>query len=262
MGYSGLLFWMVCLAASFLAGARIGKNRLAASAVSVGCAAMLVLRAFFRHFPDVEFTLLPFGWYAAVHAWWAGPFAFHLFGAAIRQLRNRREKAALGLLALIFFFAVAYQGWATVKLDPSMLQGTPNADGVVHQSTKFSCGAAAAATLLTRIGYPTTEREMALRCGTNAVTGTDEIAVAFCLREKLVGTDKQVRMIRADWATLLGTPLPVLATIRHSLVLDHWVVVLKTSSERVIVADPTKGIVTLTRDRFMDQWLGVLVAVR
>lgn len=252
---------ILSLTGGFFAGLRIRENRRVGSAVAVICAAMLILRALFRHFPDIEFALFPFGWYGPIHVWWAVPFAFMLFGVGIGQLRSRREKWALGMLAAALFFATVYQGWATVRIDPAELRGVPNADGVVFQTTKFSCGAAAAATLLTRIGEPTTEREMALRCGTNAVTGTDEIAVGLCLRKKMAGTGKAVRVIRADWAALRRISLPAMATIRLSMLLDHWVVILKVTPDRVTVADPSNGIRTVSRERFLDQWLGVLVVV-
>ena len=261
MGYSGLALLIFSLTGSFLLGLRIRGNRALASIVAVVCTLMLVIRAIFRHFPDIEFALLPFGWYSAIHAWWAVPFAFLLFGIGIVQLRSKRERWGLGFLAAALFFATVSHGWATVRLDPDEQNGVPDARCVVFQTTKFSCGAAAAATVLTRIGYPTTEREMAIRCGTNAVTGTDEIAAALCLREKLGATEKQVQVNRAEWDDLRRMPMPVMATNRMSALLDHWVVILKVEPERVTVADPTIGIHPLTRDRFLKQWLGVLVRV-
>ena len=258
----GFAILLVVLAASFVLGHTIGKMRpRTATALSVGCAFLIVVKAFFHHYPDVEFSTIPYAWYAHIQPWWPSFFALMLFGLGIARAGKRREKFGLGLLSAVLFLSLLYTGWARVQSGADRFMSLPNRNGVVLQTTKFSCGAAASATLLTRLGMPASEREMAELSGTNYVTGTDEIAAALGLRRKLDGTDQEVKMIRADWQDLRNLNRPAMANMRLSFLQDHWVVVLEITPESVKIADPSSGIRSLTHSRFLDQWLGVLVFV-
>jgi predicted double-glycine peptidase len=249
------------LIAAFKLGHAIGKrSRRAATVGSVCCAVLIVSKAYFHHHPEVEFDLIPFAGYAHVQAWWPFFFALLLFGSGIAQTPRRREKIALALLSGILFLSVIYKGWATVR-DVDRLMALTNQQNVILQSTKFCCGAAAAATLLTRIGIDTDEREMARLAGTNHVTGTEEIAVALGLRRKLAGSGRRAMIIRADWDEIRRLNGPAMANIRLSFLQDHWVVILDTTPDTVTIADPSTGIQSMSRNRFLAQWLGMLVFV-
>ncbi len=258
----GFAILILSLIIAFGIGHIIGKtSRRTATVVSVACALLIVLKAYFHHYPDVEFSLILSVRYAYIQPWWPSFFALMLFGLGIGQAATRREKIGLGLLSTVLFLTVLYKGWATLSTDPERFLALPNRNGVVLQTTKFSCGAAASATLLTRLGISTSEREMAALSGTNPVTGTGEIAVALGLRRKLDGSGRQVAMIRAGWNDLRRLKRPAMANIRLSFLQDHWVVVLDTTADTVTIADPSTGIRTLPRKRFLAQWLGVLVFV-
>jgi ABC-type bacteriocin/lantibiotic exporter with double-glycine peptidase domain len=102
---------------------------------------------------------------------------------------------------------------------------------------------------------------MARRCGTNALTGTDEFAMCRGLRGKLAGRGWRVRLDRGEWADILALNGPAMAALRESPGEDHWVVVLGADSRRIVVGDPRHGPVCFTREWFLDRWRGVLVTV-
>lgn len=250
------------LITALVLGLVIGKkSKPAATIVSVFCALMILAKAFFHYHPDVEFSMIPFVWYARIEPWWASFFALMLFGLGIAQASKRREKFGLGLLSGVLFLSIAYTGWATVQSGADRYRSYPNRNGVFIQTTEYSCGAAASATLLTRLGMSTSEREMARLSGTNYVTGTDEIAVALGLRRKLAGTGRKAAIIRAEWNDIRGLNKPAMVNVRLGFLRDHWIVVLETQPDAVKIADPSTGIRMTSRETFLSQWLGVLVFV-
>ncbi|MCE9582185.1 MAG: hypothetical protein K8T20_06805, partial [Planctomycetes bacterium] len=122
-------------------------------------------------------------------------------------------------------------------------------------------GAAAAATVVTKLGVPATEREMADICGTNAFTGTDEFGVARGLRQKLEGKGVHVEVRGGDWEALRHAVLPAAVTIRFVPWIDHWVVVLEVREEVVIVGDPVRGRKVMAKEEFLSKWRKVMVTV-
>ncbi|MBP7865042.1 MAG: hypothetical protein KA419_03755 [Acidobacteria bacterium] len=254
--------WLVIVAATvcgYLAARRWGRRALG---VSIGlCVAVILARGFCLFFPDIEYRLLPYDWYADVRLILAFPVASLFLGTAIPLVQTR----AVRLLALaLALFIPLFEGLlvvVTLRMDHARLTGRPGTDGVVLQSSPYSCGAAAAATFLNRIGVPCDERRMAELCQTNAMTGTDLFLVCRGLRRALAGKGLRVGLVRAGWEELRQTPLPALATVRLSWRIDHWVVVLAVGPDAVTVGDPLRGLRTLSRRAFLEDWRGVLVTV-
>ncbi|MBI2920498.1 MAG: hypothetical protein HYY18_05380 [Planctomycetes bacterium] len=245
------------LAAGLWIGKREGKRFPVAALCA--CIALIGLRIFWRLYPETEYDLFPFDAYVRVRPWWAIPFA--TLAAGVGAMRMSTRGARLGVAtagALLVVMGLQYV-WLTVRIDHSRMAGEPNADGICPQTTDYTCGAAAAATLVSRLGARATEREMAALCGTNAFTGTDEFGVAAGLRAKLTGTGRRVDVVGADWEGLLRAPKPAAATIRYSPTVDHWVVVLDARPDRVLIADPVRGREDWTRQKFESRWRKVLV---
>lgn len=254
--------WFVIAAAAvcgYLAAKRWGRRALILS-ISL-CAAVILVRGFCLYFPDLEYRLLPFDGYADFRPILAFPVATLFLGTAIPLVRTRAVRLLALAMALFIPLLEGVLVGVTLRMDYSRLTGRPGSDGVVLQSSPYSCGAAAAATLLHRIGVPADERRMAELCRTNALTGTDLFLVCSGLRRALAGKGYRVGLVRAGWEELLKTPLPALATVRLSWRIDHWVVVLAAGPDAVTVGDPLRGLRTLSRREFLDDWLGVLVTV-
>lgn len=63
------------------------------------------------------------------------------------------------------------------------------------------------------------------------------------------------------WERLGRTHLPVMATTRLSLLIDHWVVIKKWSGDSVTLIDPLRGEVVTARSTFEKNWRHVLVTL-
>jgi hypothetical protein len=253
----GLLF-AACWAAGLWIGGRSKPVALAAAALTFG---MIALRALFRFRPEIEYPLLSFNLYSAMRPLWVFPFAFISLGIGARQVSRLPLRAAAGIAALALFAFALQPPWARATFDPREYAGAPDRDGVCLQTHDFTCGAAAAATLLTQIGIRTNEREMEQLCGATPVTGTDEITVCRALRTRLSGTGYRVTLERPGLDHLARCSRPVLARIKSDLLRDHWVVLLAMNDRTAILADPLMGKVQVPVDEFCADWRGIIVAV-
>lgn len=252
-------FFAGAYGAGWVAGRREGRLALIVTAV---CLFFLLLRAFFRYFPDVEYALLRFDGYASVRAWWMFPFALAILGVGTRRMGTRNARIGVAVMAGVLFVRVSILLQASAGFAASDLEGKPDEHGVCRQTSSYSCGAAAAATQLARMGIPADEREMAKRCGTNRFTGTDEFAVCRGLRGKLAEHGGgRVDVVRSDWEGLRRTRLPAMATVRFGFMVDHWLVVLEVEGDEVLLGDPARGRIVQSKERFLEGWRGVLVTV-
>jgi predicted double-glycine peptidase len=253
---------VLILVGSYAAGAWLGYCRKSVVTAAVaGCLGMVLLRVLFRYLPDLEYALAPYDGYALVRPWWALPFGFVILGTGLKQMKSRIGRNLVTVFAACLMVLVGQRIVLTViyNYDPARCSGTVGEDLVCRQTTGFTCGAAAAATFLAQSGIESTEREMAILCGTNAVTGTDEFGICRGLRRKLGDAGSGVRVVRSDWEDLKNGPCPAMATVKWGFLVDHWVVVLEVGEEEVGLGDPLKGRVTVPRQMFLRKWRGVLV---
>jgi hypothetical protein len=250
-------------AAAYAAGFRLARRagRVPAVVAGVGTS-FIVLRAVLRWLPDLDYALLPFDLYAALRPWWAFPFIFVVLGVGTPRMSTPFARRGLAVFAGILYLYAASRLVATAVIDLAEFRGVPGVEGNCGQTTDYSCGAAAAATMLARLGVPSDEREMVLLCGTTALTGTDEFGVCRGLRNKLVGTGSRVGIVRTDWEGLRRRPLPAMAVVAHSFLVDHWVVVLEAGEGEALVGDPLFARpYRQKKEEFLRRWRGVLVEV-
>ena len=253
----GLLF-AACWAAGLWIGGRSKPAALAVAGLAFG---MIALRALFRFRPEIEYPLLSSNLYSAIRPLWVFPFAFISLGIGARRMSLRPLRAAAGIAALALFAFALQLPWARATFDPGKFAGAPDRNGVCMQTQDFTCGAAAAATLLTQIGIRTNEKEMEQLCDATPVTGTDEITVCRALRTRLAGTGYRVTLERPGLDRLARYLRPVLARIRSDLLCDHWVVLLAMNDRTAVLADPLMGKVEVPVDEFCADWRGIIVAV-
>lgn len=257
--------WIVCAAALilFLLGFGLGlwtgkkSERAATWAVA---ASLLALVA--RHWltPARELALFPEGTvYLHLRAWWVIPFAMIPLGVGVLRLSTPFARKGIALFAAGLFLAAARPVALTALFDPREVTGQVGPNGVCIQTTDYTCGAAAAAMLLHAHGVEASEAEMATICGTNALTGTDVYSVAIGLRQQLRGSGREVRVVPADWESLLRRREPALATIRYGVLVDHWVMIRETQPAGAVVLDPVGGLRTLSREDLLAIWRGWLV---
>lgn len=127
----------------------------------------------------------------------------------------------------------------------------------IKQHDITDCGAACLATISKQYGLkiPITKiREVAGtdKQGTNAY-GLIKAAEALGFSAKGVKGDKE--------AFFSEFPLPTIAHVVIDDSLLHYVVIHSIGKDRVIVADPSKGIVNYTPEEFFKIWTGVLILI-
>lgn len=257
-----LLLALALFAASFAGGFLVGRKSFKGSIAGLAVAVVLIfLRILWRLYPAWEFAVFPFDAYVDVRVWWVFVPALFAIGVGAAKMSTQKARIGVGIVGGILWLAAAQRMWLTYMMPQDLMTGTADRYGVVRQTTDYTCGAAAAATVLTQLGMPTTERDMAAFCGTNALSGTDEFGVARGLQRKLAGTGKKVVIRGGDWEALRRAPLPAAVTIRYVPWIDHWVVVLEVRDTAVIVGDPVSGRKAMSKEDFLKKWRRVMVTV-
>jgi hypothetical protein len=258
LGFCGLLL-AACWAAGLWIGGRSKSAALAAAALTL---CLIFLRVLFRFRPELEYPLLSSSLYSSIRPLWIFPFVLISLGIEARRMRRWPLRAAVGIATLALFALALQEPWARATFDPGKYRGAPDGDGVCRETQAYTCGPAAAATLLTQIGIRTNEQEMERLCRATPVTGTDEIAVCCALRTRLSGTGLRVTLERPGLDRLARQLRPVLARIRADLLRDHWVVLLAMNDRTAILGDPVLGKVQVPVSEFCAAWRGTMVAVQ
>jgi predicted double-glycine peptidase len=179
-----------------------------------------------------------------------------MFGTLIPRLRTKGQKVAVTILAPI---AICYFG-VPPFLAPALIRSqleklhTYIEEGVCHQTTGFTCGAASAVTALLQFGIESEEGQLAIESFTNSTSGVPETLLASTI-EKLYG-DKGIscQFRRFDSVNQLRDNCPTIATIKFELFVDHYVTVLDVNDSYVTIGDPIKGRVNLAHEEFGNIW--------
>jgi len=234
------------------------RSRNAATGLVGAMLALLLVKVIIAGIPNGEPLYFAWNWYPLVENWWYLFPAMAIFGVAMVLFHEsvwKRDALLVG--AGVLFLHCAAIGWILGR--PSDLLGTVGPDGVCHQTSGYSCSAAAAAMLLHRHGVVATEREMADLCvtcnGGVGGGGTSQSGLMRGLRIK-VGDRKAVRIGRPAFDQL---PVPSIISLRLSPTLTHSALVEKVTPEEVSVVDPLYGRGTLNRTVFDREWMGSAV---
>lgn len=259
--------WLVCVVALVLIGAGmalgawLGRREDRRPATAAVALALLALALHASLTPARELAWFPDGGlYHRVRSWWVIPLAMIPLGAGTAVMSTPFARKGLGVFAALVLLSAARPVVLTAAFDPSTVNGRVAPSGVCQQTTDYTCGAAAASMLLHACGVEASEAEMALLCGTNALTGTDVYSVAVGVRQKLAGTGREVRVVPCDWEGLVARREPALATIRWGFLIDHWVMIREAHPGAVVVLDPVEGVRTLSRAEFLGIWRGWVVS--
>ncbi len=223
---------------------------------SLICLFFILIRILFRYFPAVEYSLLPYSFYSHIQAWWVLPFAFFIFGMVPLRIRSAPLRISAEILTGLLFVFYAHAAWLH---EPAPLIGRPDKDHVCMQTSGYSCGPAAAVTLLASRGIHTNENEMARLCSTNPVLGTSEYHICSGLAERLRSHDFKPELTQANARNISSLPLPFMAVVKHSFFADHWIVVMTRSGSGFSIADPLSGRIHMTAHAFADRFQGTAV---
>jgi ATP-binding cassette subfamily B protein len=116
------------------------------------------------------------------------------------------------------------------------------------------CGAAALATLAVHHRRPIGLEAM------RDLAGTDRIGINLLgLLEAAEKLGFAAKAVKGPFEALARLPLPAIAHVKTEEGLGHFLVLHRVRKASVVVADPGRGVRTLSRDEFCRQWTGYLL---
>lgn len=182
---------------------------------------------------------------------------------ADRRLALRRNIRVLGVFCGVCIAYLAYSfSWMVFMTDYTArdLPTDWDENHVARQTTGWDCVAASLVTVLDRLGIPATAHEMARLALLRPGGGTSAVMAVRGLTLK-AGDRYRVRLRRLDYDGLAKIPLPAEATVLWEKSIHHSVALLAWKPEGVVLGDRVRGLRTLTRQEFLDEWLGMVVTL-
>ena len=233
-------------------------SRRAGGAWAIGYAAGLGLAAAIaapRWFPRIE-GVAPFSWLMAGRTEFAAMalICTTLLTTPLGRLPQRRQRVAVAVFMVLFavyFSLLPFLAPAFVYADLSRLATTVDRNGVCIQSNGYTCGPAAAVTVLRQVGVPAEEGALAIRAHATPFAGTPTDALCAAIGAEYGVPCRTVYY--EDIADLRGQA-PFIAIITAGVMVDHYVAVLSVTEDEVTVGDPVRGLRTWTYEAFMDKW--------
>ncbi|MGH2272888.1 cysteine peptidase family C39 domain-containing protein, partial [Anaerohalosphaeraceae bacterium U12dextr] len=135
-----------------------------------------------------------------------------------------------------------------------------DADGVCRQSTAFTCGPAAAATALRRLGVEVSEGRLAGLSRSCPFIGTAEYDLYWGI-QAAAGERVRCRYVRGRVLPELAGGEVMLVMMPQSRVMNHCVAVVAMTAAAVVVADPSEGLLTLPREYLEEHWTGSAIVM-
>ncbi|HLH56637.1 MAG TPA: cysteine peptidase family C39 domain-containing protein [Verrucomicrobiae bacterium] len=179
-----------------------------------------------------------------------------VLSSPLRRLEQRRPRVVICLLILVLtsMSVVPFAAPAFNRSYLAALKTRVDSEGVCRQSNEYTCGPAAAVTVLRKLGVPAEEGQIAIWCHTTALTGTDpdELARVLVKHYATNGITAEYRGFRNTRE--LGSAGPTVAVMNFNALQDHCVAVLDVQADRVMVGDPLSGLTSLSLKEFEDKW--------
>ncbi|HEY3322432.1 MAG TPA: cysteine peptidase family C39 domain-containing protein [Planctomycetota bacterium] len=272
-----VLLWTLTAAAAW-GGWRVGRvPKLPATLVAAAVCGVLVLGAWTAKHPAWLPEPLVCRWSVYLYGSWFAPLGALLFLIGARQAQARydaanqprlarRQVAAFALLTGVVLGAASNPLLGAPRLNECAGDPTSNvdADDVVHQTTGYTCGASACATLLRMTGIErhATEAELVPKVMTRRFGGATALGMAVGLKEIVQPKGWRVRIVEVDLKALARLRKPCVCAIRYNVICDHAVVVCKVDPERgVQVADPLGGLSWWSLTQFQERFQNEVIAV-
>jgi len=179
-----------------------------------------------------------------------------MLSAPLVRLPQRRNRIVvcvlifvLGAMSVVPFIAPAFNRSYLAGLKTRI-----DAEGICRQSNYYTCGPAAAVTVLRKLGFAAEEGELAILAHTTSLTGTEPDVLAKVLQKKYgpQGLDAEYRGFKD--VTELGQAGLAVAIVRFNALQDHCVAVLGVETNHVLVGDPLSGLASLPSEEFEDKW--------
>ncbi|MFA5553976.1 MAG: cysteine peptidase family C39 domain-containing protein [Phycisphaerae bacterium] len=203
----------------------------------------------------------------------AGRFRFVILALAITvglispidQLPRKSERmlvCCVMSLILGWFCIMPFLGPAIVRGRLQTMPGYINAEGVCFQSTNYTCGPAAAVTVLRMLGLEADEGKLAILSHTSPMIGTMPRCLAYAINSEYgsLGVESSFRRFKS--IEELKRFDFTLAVVKDSFLSDHCVAVLEVGDDYVIIADPVWGKGAFSYEQFSEIWRFSGVAIK
>ncbi len=175
----------------------------------------------------------------------------------LSRLPRKRDRAVVALLMVTVVSLVSvwpFLAPAFYLQQLSHLRTRVDQDGVCRQSTEYTCGPAAAVTVLRKIGFKAEEGELAILAHTTPAIGTQPDILAAALQKRYGAEGLTCKYRLFDSLSELKSCGPTLVVINFNLMLDHYVTVRAIRDEKVIIADPLNGLTEMSPQEFAKIW--------
>lgn len=227
---------------------------------------LIILIALTRHFYWLGFYP-PFSWVSEGRREYV-IFAFTIpmiFSTLIPRLSKLRQKVVLTVfvtIASVVFFVIPFISPILIRDELESIETSFSVNGVCMQTTNYTCGPAAAATGLYRLGIKAEEGKLAIHAYTTPQTGTSDDLLQKAI-EKLYGSEGVVCIYRHfDSIAELKGNCPAIVVTKFTFLIDHYVTVLKVTDNEVIIGDPSSGLEELSYEEFENIWRSVGIILK
>ena len=224
----------------------------------------IMVKMLFSFFPLLEARIMPVKIYPVIQREFWLPFAILFFAFAGHLVSPRNRRAVLIIVGVLVAVVDQQTFWHLRKPDIYDYKG-PVVDGVCHQTSPETCGAASAVTMLNTMGIQATEGEMARLSMTAPRKGLTPHQAAYALKMKLgqLGRPEQVAVRAPRLKDLYDLPGPFLAGIRFSSLENHMICVLETTRDALVVGDPISfGRKNWSWEHFEKKWSGIIIVTQ
>ena len=188
-----------------------------------------------------------------------------LFGSLIPRLLEKTEKIMIGFLvaaASISFFVIPFISPILVRKELENLETVFLDNGICIQTTDYTCGPAAAVTALNQFSIIADEGELAILAYTTPQTGTSDDLLVKAIEKKYGPEGIRCEYRYFTSVEQLKGNYPVIAVVKFSFMIDHYITVLEVTNDKVIIGNPSVGKEVLTYDEFKKKWRHVGIVVK
>lgn len=143
---------------------------------------------------------------------------------------------------------------ALIKDHLSNLTTKFDKNGICRQTTKYTCGPAAAVTALDKLGLNADEGELAVLSHTSPVAGTLPALLCSALQNRYGAEGLKCKYRCFDSIEQLKKTGITLVIVKDTYFMDHCLVVLEVLDNAVAIADPVTGAKIIPYESFEKIW--------
>jgi predicted double-glycine peptidase len=263
MSWLFLILNLILLWAAAFAGWRSRLlHRRGFFATMLAGAVLLLLRSFLHLRPEYEQHLLSLSSDYIYFASWGGPVSVLMIFALAGRLPKWQWRKAAVITMTLMMPVFLWSSLVACAMPNYSMAARFDSDDVCRQTTDYSCGPAAALTVLKRLGQDLSEGEMARLCLLRPNEGVSLLELCRGLNVALEGRPHRATIERHSIDDLTTGDTPFLAELQRPNAVDHCVAVLSVTDDVLVLGDPAYGKRVVGRDEFRKEWTGLIITVR